>query len=132
MTDATTNEPTQEVAPKVTRPRLDKFPDEHVITILKENAKSRTANARFKVYFTGMTVKQYVEALTGEPFNRTEAQTQADMRWDSNADHMFIHIGPHIVDVPPPPPPKEAAEPKPRKPRKPKLKAVENPDQPAA
>lgn len=83
------------------RPRLPKPPEEHVITVLKENAKSRTANDRFKRYHTGMTVKQYVEKLAAD-FQRTEGQTYADMRWDQ--EHKFIHIGPTVVPVPPPPP----------------------------
>ena len=120
---------------KVTRARIEKFPDDLIITVLKENAKSRTANDRFRMYHTGMTVKQYVEALAAEPFKRTEAQTQADMRWDSNEDHRFINIGPEVVPIPPPPPPKEAtADPQPeKKKKKKKLVVVEDTaDQPAA
>ena len=115
---------------KAKRPRPDKFPHEHVITILKENAKSRTANDRFLKYQTGMTVKQYIDILAAEPFNRTEAQTQADLRWDSNDDHRFVHVGPSVIDIPPPPPP---PPPKEKKPRAKKLKVVEGgSDQPAA
>ena len=81
----------------VARPRLPKPPEEHVITVMKENAKSRTANDRFMRYKTGMTVKQYVEKIHAD-FDRTDGQIYADMRWD--ADHNFIHIGPTTVPVP--------------------------------
>jgi hypothetical protein len=83
------------------RPRLAKYPDEHKITVLKENAKARGANERFKRYLTGMTVKQYVDKMT-EDFQRTSGQTFADMRWDE--DHKFIHIGPEVIPVPVPAP----------------------------
>jgi hypothetical protein len=82
------------------RPRLPKYPDEHLITVLKPNAKARGANERFQRYVTGMTVKQYVEKIR-EDFARTDGQTYADMRWDE--DHKFIHIGPTVVPVPAPP-----------------------------
>jgi hypothetical protein len=80
------------------RPRLPKPPEEHVITVLKENAKSRTANDRFQRYKTGMTVKAYVDKCK-EDFQRTEGMIYADMRWDQ--EHKFIHIGPTVVPVPP-------------------------------
>jgi hypothetical protein len=86
----------------VPRPRLPKYPDEHLITVLKENAKARGANERFKRYTTGMTVKAYVDKVAAD-FNRTTGQTYADMRWD--AEHGFINVGPTVVPVPPPPPP---------------------------
>lgn len=88
----------------VARPRLPKYPDEHLITVMKENAKARGANDRFKRYHTGQTVKQYVEKVK-EDFGRTEGQTYADMRWDE--DHKFIHVGPTVVPVPPPEKPAE-------------------------
>jgi hypothetical protein len=111
---ATKKEPGEKVAKvkkegAVARPRLPKYPDEHVITVFKENAKSRGAADRFKRYQTGMTVKAYVEKIK-EDFARTDGQTFADMRWDE--DHKFIHIGESTVPVPPPPPPKETKEPK--------------------
>jgi hypothetical protein len=93
----------------VARPRLPKYPDEHVITVFKEGAKARGAADRFKRYHTGMTVKAYIDKIK-EDFQRTEGQTFADMRWDE--DHKFIHIGPTVVPVPPPPA-KEAKEPAP-------------------
>jgi hypothetical protein len=80
------------------RPRLPKYPDEHLITVLKENAKARGANERFKRYATGMSVKAYVDKVSAD-FGRTSGQTYADMRWD--ADHGFIHVGPTTVPVPP-------------------------------
>lgn len=108
--NATTKEPTQAAAAKpakpkkegaVARPRLPKYPEEHVITVMKENAKARGAADRFKRYVTGMTVKAYIEKIK-EDFGRTEGQTLADMRWDE--DHKFIHVGPTVVDVPKPAP----------------------------
>jgi hypothetical protein len=93
--------------PALAKPRLPKFPDTDVITIFKENAKSRTANDRFMRYTTGMTVKQYLDKIK-EDFGRSDGQTYADMRWDM--EHKFIHIGPTVVAVPPP-------EPKPEKPK---------------
>jgi hypothetical protein len=84
------------------RPRLPTFPDEHIITVLKENAKTRGANDRFNVYKTGMTVKQYLDIMAAEPWDRTNGQTFADMRWD--ADHKFINVGTHTVEVPKPAP----------------------------
>jgi hypothetical protein len=89
----------------VARPRLPKPQEDHVITVLKENAKSRTANDRFQRYKTGMTVKQYVEKCK-EDFQRTEGMIYADMRWDQ--EHKFIHIGPMVVPVPPPAQPAQA------------------------
>lgn len=85
----------------VARPRLPKYPDEHVITVFKENAKARAAADRFKLYHTGMTVKAYVDKVR-ETYARTDGQTYADMRWDE--DHKFIHIGPTVVPVPVAPP----------------------------
>jgi hypothetical protein len=90
------------------RPRLPKYPDEHLITVLKPNSKARAAGDRFKVYTTGMTVKTYVEKIH-DLFGRTSGQTFADMRWDE--DHKFIHIGATVVEVPKEPP----AEAKPTK-----------------
>jgi hypothetical protein len=81
----------------IARPRLPKYPDEHLITVLKENAKARAAAARFKLYHTGMTVKAYVDKVR-ETYARTDGQTYADMRWDE--DHKFIHIGPTVVPIP--------------------------------
>jgi hypothetical protein len=81
----------------VARPRLPKYPDDNVITVLKENAKARNANERFKRYQTGMSVRQYLDTIKTD-FNRTEGQTFADMRWDEN--HKFIHIGPSVIEVP--------------------------------
>jgi len=81
----------------VARPRLPKPDESHVITVLKENAKSRTANDRFMRYKTGMTIKQYVDKVHAD-FDRTDGQIYADIRWD--ADHKFIHIGPTVIPVP--------------------------------
>jgi hypothetical protein len=90
----------------VARPRLPKFPEDHLITVMKPNAKSRTANDRFMRYTTGMTVKAYVEKIKEDFKNRTTGQIYADMRWDE--EHKFIHVGPTVVPVPPPEPKPEA------------------------
>jgi hypothetical protein len=93
--------------PKASRPRLPKLPDEHVITVLKPNAKSGKSAERFNQYRTGMTVKDYVDVMSKEPFNRSEGEIWADIRWDTDPDRKLINIGPTVVEVPPPPPPKE-------------------------
>jgi hypothetical protein len=93
--------------PKVARPRLPKLPDDHIITVLRPNAKTGKAADRFNVYKTGMTIKQYVETMSKEPFNRTDGETWGDIRWDTDPRRMLINVGPTVVDVPPPPPPKE-------------------------
>ena len=94
--------------PAAARPRLPKFPDEHIITILKPNSKTRGANERFNRYETGMTVRAYLNRMK-EELGRTDGMTMADIRWDH--DHQFINVGPTVVDVPPPPPPAPAKEP---------------------
>jgi len=108
-------DPTKAAAPKtpkpkkegaVARPRLPKFPDEHVITVLKEGAKARAAHDRFMEYKDGMTVKSYVD-LIREKYSRTDGQTHADIRWDE--DHKFIHVGPTVVPKPTPAPATQAA-----------------------
>jgi hypothetical protein len=85
----------------VARPRLPKVPDEHVITVFKENSKARGAAERFQRYHTGMSVKEYVDKIAAD-FGRTSGQTHADIRWD--IDHGFIHVGPTVVPVPAPAP----------------------------
>jgi hypothetical protein len=93
--------------PKVARPRLPKLPEDHVITVLKPNAKSGKSGERFDQYKTGMTVKAYIDIMTKEPFNRSDGEVWGDIRWDIDPERQLIHIGPTVVDVPPPPPPKE-------------------------
>lgn len=97
-------------APKVAKPkkegavaraRLPKYPDDHVITVIKEGAKARGAKDRFSRYHTGQTVKQYIDVMKAD-LDRTEGQTLADMRWDM--EHKFIHVGPTVIDVPKPEP----------------------------
>ena len=88
----------------VSRPRLAKYPDTHLITVLKPESKSRGAHERFMRYQTGMSVRQYVDTIK-QDFDRTEGMIFADLRWDE--DHKFIHIGENVVDVPPA---QEAAE----------------------
>lgn len=96
--------------PGAGRPRLPKFPDDHVVTVFKPGSKARGAAQRFNRYVTGMTVKAYVDKIR-EEFGRTDGQTYADMRWDM--EHKFIHIGPTTVPIPvepvPPPAPPKAA-----------------------
>src|SRR5262245_26291303 len=86
----------------VARPRLPKPPDDHVITILKPNAKSRASGERYNQYRTGMTVKEYVDKMTGEPWKRTPGQVYADLRWDTDPNRKLINIGPTVVPVPAP------------------------------
>jgi hypothetical protein len=94
--------------PSAARPRLPKYPDDHVITVMKPNAKRAASGERFNVYKTGMTVKQYVDIMTAPPWNRTAGQVWADIRWDLEEHRKFIHIGPTVVDVPKPPEPAPA------------------------
>jgi hypothetical protein len=96
-------EPKPEGEAGAPRPRLHKYADELIITVLKPGSKARAAKLRFDEYVTGMTVGEYVKKIE-EKYKRTAGQTQADLRWDA-VDHDFIHIGPTVIDVPPPPPP---------------------------
>jgi len=89
------------------RPRLHKFDDAKIITVLKPGSKARGAADRFSVYETGMTIKGYVDKMAAEPWQRTAGQTMADIRWDH--DHGFIAIEDHVVPVPPPTPIEKAA-----------------------
>ena len=111
--------------PKASKQRLPKFPDDQVITVLKPNAKSGKSADRFNQYVTGMTIKDYIEVMTKEPFNRSEGEVWADIRWDTDPDRNLINVGPTVIDIPPPPPPKE------KKPKKKKLEVVSD-NQPAA
>jgi hypothetical protein len=101
-------------APKtgVSRPRLPKPDDNHVITVLKPNAKSRASGDRYNQYKTGMTVKQYVDIMTAPPWNRTPGEVYADLRWDTDPNRKLINIGPTVVPVPAPAPAAPAAAPK--------------------
>jgi hypothetical protein len=92
----------------IPRPRLPKFPDEHVITVLRPNAKRGASADRYNQYRTGMTVKEYVTTMTGEPWKRTVGEVFADMRWDTDPNRKLIHIGPEVVPVPAPQPKAEA------------------------
>ena len=100
-------EGTNGASTKASRPRLPKLPDEHVITVLKPNAKSGKSADRFNEYRTGMTVKEYVDHMSAEPWNRTSGEIWGDIRWDTDPKRNLIHVGPTVVDVPPSPPPKE-------------------------
>lgn len=113
--------------PKVPRPRLNKFPEEHVITVLRPNAKTGKSADRYNVYQDGMTIKQYIETMTKDPWNRTPGQVWADLRWDTDANRRLINVGQTVVEKPPAPPPKEP------KPKKKKLEVVqETSPQPAS
>jgi hypothetical protein len=62
---------------------------------------------RFNQYVNGMTVKEYIDKMTGEPWKRTVGQIYGDLRWDTDPNRKLINIGPEVVPIPPPPPPKE-------------------------
>jgi hypothetical protein len=91
----------------VPRPRLPKFDETHVITVLRPGAKIRMSGDRYNQYVNGMTVKEYIEKMTAEPWKRTVGQVYADLRWDTDPNRKLINIGPEVVPIPPPPPPKE-------------------------
>jgi hypothetical protein len=111
--------PEEPTETKVKRPRLPRFDENSVITVLKPDAKSGASAMRFNAYETGMTIKEYIAIMTTEPFNRTVGEVWNDIRWDTDPSRCLIYVGPTVVDVPPPPPPKE------KKPRKSKPKAEE-------
>jgi hypothetical protein len=94
----------------VARPRLPKFDETHVITVLRPGAKIRESGKRYDEYVNGMTVKAYIEKMTAEPWKRTVGQVYADLRWDTDPNRKLINIGPEVVPIPPPPPPKEKKE----------------------
>jgi len=91
-------------APKtgVSRPRLPKPEDGHLITVLKPNAKSRASGERYNVMKTGMSVKEYLDIMTAAPWNRTPGEVYADLRWNTDPNRKLIHIGPSVVPVPAP------------------------------
>jgi hypothetical protein len=91
----------------VPRPRLPKFDETHVITVLRPKAKIRESGKRYDEYVTGMTVKEYIDKMAAEPFKRTVGQVYGDLRWDTDPNRKLINIGPEVVPIPPPPPPKE-------------------------
>lgn len=87
----------------VSRPRLARPDENHVITLLRPKSKTGKSGERFDQIFTGMTVKQYVDLMTGEPWNRTVGQAYHTLRWDTDPNRKLINIGPTIIDVPPQP-----------------------------
>lgn len=109
----------------VSRPRLPKFDESHLITVLRPNAKIRASGERYNQYKTGMTVKQYIDIMQAEPFKRTVGQIYGDLRWDTDPNRKLINIGPTVVPVPPPPEPKAKAT-------KAAKEAKEEPAKPAA
>jgi hypothetical protein len=84
----------------IARPRLPRPEDNHVITVLKPNAKTRNAGNRYNQLKTGMTVKQYYDLMTAPPWNRTPGQVYSDLRWNTDPNRKLIHIGPTVVPVP--------------------------------
>src|SRR5215469_3237763 len=110
--------------PRARRPRLA---EDQKITLFRENPK-RNVNAvgcrdRYDQYRTGMTIKEYIEALTKPPFSRTVGQTWSDLRWD--LERNFIGVGADILPIPPQPeaPPVKEKVAKPKK-KKAKLEVV--------
>jgi hypothetical protein len=95
----------------VARPRLTRPDENHVITVLRPKAKIRESGKRFDEYQNGMTVKQYIEKMTGEPWKRTVGQVYADLRWDTDPNRKLINIGPTVVPIPEPPKPAEQPKP---------------------
>jgi hypothetical protein len=59
---------------------VKKFEPHQVITIVKADAKKRKAGERFAYYRSGMTVKEYQDAM--EKTGRKPRQTMGDIRWD--------------------------------------------------
>jgi len=88
----------------VSRARLPKPDDNHVITVLKPNAKSRNAGDRYNQLKTGMTVKQYYDIMTAAPWNRTPGEVYRELRWNTDPERKLINIGPTVVPVPAPAP----------------------------
>jgi hypothetical protein len=120
--------PVVEGEAKPKREKRARYPDDHVITVMVPNPKHGACAARFEAYRTGMTIKEYTDILSKEPFNRSMGLNWADIWWDTDPKRNFIHVGPTTVDVPPPPPPKEK---KPRK-KKADLAVIEGGTQPPA
>jgi hypothetical protein len=99
----------------VSRPRLPKFDETHVITVLRPKAKIRESGKRYDEYVNGMTVKTYIDKMTAEPWNRTVGQVYADLRWDTDPNRKLINIGPTVVPIPEPPAkPEKAAKSEPK------------------
>jgi hypothetical protein len=92
----------------IARPRLPRPPEDHVITVLKPNAKTGATGERFKQAKTGMTVKQWVDLMTAPPYNRTPGEVYRDLRWNTDPHRQLMHIGPTVVPVPAQAPAKEA------------------------
>jgi len=97
----------------VARPRLPRPPDDHVITVLKPNAKTGATGERFKQARTGMTVKQWVDLMTAPPYNRTPGEVYRDLRWNTDPHRQLMHIGPTTVPVPAQAPAAQAGQAKP-------------------
>jgi hypothetical protein len=94
----------------VARPRLARPDENHVITVLRPGAKTGKSGERYDQVRTGMTVKEYVELMTKEPFNRTVGQAYHTLRWDTDPNRKLLNIGPTVVPIPEPAPPKEKAK----------------------
>lgn len=62
-----------------------------VITVrAKENPKRRQAAIRFALYRTGMTVAQYVKAVTSRRLHGGAAIAYRDLQWDSKVGHIAL------------------------------------------
>jgi hypothetical protein len=94
----------------VSRPRMARPDENWVITVFKPGVKTGASGLRYDQYVNGMTVKQYVDLMTKEPYNRTVGQVYHTLRWDTDPNRKLINIGPEVVPIPPPPPPKEKKE----------------------
>jgi hypothetical protein len=105
--DAAEGEKKKKSKTGVSRPRLAKFDENHLITVLRPKAKIRASGERFDQYTTGLTVKQYIDKMAGDPWKRTVGQVYADLRWDTDPNRKLINIGPTVVPIPEPEPPKE-------------------------
>jgi hypothetical protein len=101
----------------VARPRLARPDENHIITVLRPGAKTGKSGERFDQVRTGMTVKEYVEIMTKEPFNRTVGQAYFTLRWDTDPNRRLLNIGPTVVPVPEPEPKKEKAKAKDKEPK---------------
>lgn len=103
----------------VARPRLARPDENHVITVMRPGAKTGKSGERFDQVRTGMTVKEYVEIMTKEPFNRTVGQAYHTLRWDTDPNRRLLNIGPTVIPVPEPEPKKEKVKAKDKEAAKP-------------
>jgi hypothetical protein len=86
---------------------------------MRPGAKTGKSGERFDQVRTGMTVKEYVEIMTKEPFNRTVGQAYHTLRWDTDPNRRLLNIGPTVIPVPEPEPKKEKVKAKDKEAAKP-------------